>query len=150
MTLKNSVVIFLASDTYAASLTSAASEISMASTNSKTLFSSKQFLILMVSSPVVPKWLILVPFCGLNHSKFKSLLIFGNIYVRGCWGQLILFFEKKNKTQISKPPDYAATGKWRNMLCVSKLTRITLHERMFENNNLDHGIYNTHVQVLVK
>ena len=67
LTLKNSVVIFLASDTYAASLTSAASEISMASTTSKTLFSSKKFLILMISSHLVPKWPILVPFCGLDH-----------------------------------------------------------------------------------
>ena len=43
LTLKNSVVIFLASDTYAASLTSAASETSMASRTYKTLYHSKNF-----------------------------------------------------------------------------------------------------------
>ena len=41
LTLKNSLVIFLASDTYAASLTSAASETSMASMTSKALFPQK-------------------------------------------------------------------------------------------------------------
>jgi hypothetical protein len=40
-TLKNSLVIFLASDTYAASLTSAASETSMASMTSKAPFPQK-------------------------------------------------------------------------------------------------------------
>ena len=39
LTLKNSVVIFLASDTYAASLTSTASETSMALVTSKAHFS---------------------------------------------------------------------------------------------------------------
>ena len=42
LTHKNSVVIFLASDTYAASLTSAASETSMASTTLKILFHQKK------------------------------------------------------------------------------------------------------------
>ena len=41
LTLKNSLVIFLASDTYAASLTLAASETSMASMTSKALFPQK-------------------------------------------------------------------------------------------------------------
>ena len=47
LTLKNSLVIFLASDTYAASLTSAVSETSMAL---QVLFPVKNFLILMITS----------------------------------------------------------------------------------------------------
>jgi hypothetical protein len=48
MTLKSSVVIFRALETSAASLTPAASAISLASTASTALFSQKNFLILMV------------------------------------------------------------------------------------------------------
>ena len=55
LTHKNSVVIFRASVTYAASLTSAALETSMASTTLKILFHQKNFLILMISFPLVPK-----------------------------------------------------------------------------------------------
>ncbi len=70
LTHKNSVAIFLASDTYAASLTSAASaasETSMASTTLKIIFHQKNFLILMISFPLVPEWPILVPFCEFDH-----------------------------------------------------------------------------------
>ena len=52
LTHKNSVAIFLASDTYAASLTLAASETSMASTTLKIILHKKKtFLILMISFP---------------------------------------------------------------------------------------------------
>ena len=106
MTLKNSVVIFLASDTYEASLTSPASEISM---TSKTLFSSKKFLILMILSPVVPKQPILVLFCGLDNPKSKILLIFDNPSFRGCRGlPILLFWLFIHKTQMSRPLECAA------------------------------------------
>jgi hypothetical protein len=52
---KNSVAIFLPSDIYAASLTSAASETSMASTTLKIIFHQKNFLILTISFPLVPE-----------------------------------------------------------------------------------------------
>jgi hypothetical protein len=55
LTPKNSVAIFLASDTYAASLTYAASETSMASPTLKINFHQKNFLILMPSFPLVPE-----------------------------------------------------------------------------------------------
>ena len=51
------------SDTYAASLTSAASETSMA------IFSQKT----MISSPLAPKLPILVPFWGLDHQKLLKI-----------------------------------------------------------------------------
>ena len=60
----------------------------------KSHFPSKNFRILMISSPLAPKWPILVPFWRLDHQKSKFLLILGNFSVRGCWGQPILLFWK--------------------------------------------------------
>ena len=60
----------------------------------QSLFSSKIFLILMISSTLAPKRPLLVPYCGLDHQKSKSLLIFGNLSFRSCWGQPMLLFWK--------------------------------------------------------
>ena len=73
-------------------------------------FSSKNCLILMIASPLAPKWPILIPFCGLDHQKSKFLLVSCNFDVRGCWGQPILLFWKNiDKTQMSPSPECAAT-----------------------------------------
>ena len=94
LTHKNSVAIFLASDTYAASLTSAASETLMASMTSKALFPQKTSWFWWFHPHWAPKWPILVPFWGLDPQKSKFLQILGNFSVRGCRGQLTLLFWK--------------------------------------------------------
>ena len=71
------------------------------------------FLTLMISSPLAPKWPILVHFCGLDHQKSKFLLVSGNLDVRGCWGQpMLLFWKNIEKSQMSQPPKCAATFFW--------------------------------------
>ena len=76
-------------------------------------FSSKNFLILMISSPLAPKLPKLVPFCGLDHKKSWFLLVSGNLDVRGCWGQpMLLFWKNIDKTQMSPSPKCAATFFW--------------------------------------
>ena len=73
--------------TFAASMTSVASTASVASMTSKASFYQKKLLILMVWSSIAPKWLILVPFCGMDHQKSNFSLISGTLSVWGCWGQ---------------------------------------------------------------
>ena len=94
LTLKNPLVIFLASETYAASLTSAASETLMASMTSKALFPQKTSWFWWFHSHWAPKWPILVPFWGLDPQKSKFLHILGIFSVRGCRGQPTLLFWK--------------------------------------------------------
>ena len=55
---------------------------------------SKIILILMVWSSMAPKWPILVIFCEMDHQKSNFSLIFDILYVRGCWGQNMLLFQK--------------------------------------------------------
>ena len=54
--------------------------------------SSKNFLIVVFRSSLVPKWPIVVPFCGMDHKKSNFSMIFDTLYVRGCWGQNTLLF----------------------------------------------------------
>ena len=73
----------------------------------------------MISSPVVPKWPILVPFCRLDHWKSKILLIFDNFSFRGCQGSpMLLFWIFIDKTQMSRSPECTATffKTWRSIL----------------------------------
>ena len=95
--MKNSLKIFLASDTYAASLTSAPSETLMASVTCKALF--PQILTdLNDFIPLAPKWPILV----------QIFTDFSTFSVAGCWGQpMLLFWKLVHETQISKPPEAA-------------------------------------------
>jgi hypothetical protein len=72
LTLNNSVVIFLASDTYAASLTSAASEISMASMTFKTLFSLKKNPVLYDFIPPATKMTNTGPFLWIGSLKSRN------------------------------------------------------------------------------
>ena len=70
------------------------------------LVSLKDLLILMLWSSLAPKWLIPVPFCGMDHQKSNFLLIFDTLSVGGCWGQpMLLFWKLIDETQISKPPE---------------------------------------------
>ena len=80
--LDDSVVIFQALQTSAASLTSMASVTSLASTASKAIFPQKDFLVLMVWSSQAPKWPILVIFCRMDHQKSNFLLIYGTSFYR--------------------------------------------------------------------
>ena len=72
-----------------------------------------QSMLLFWKMVVVPKWPILIPFCGLDHQKSKFLLVSCNLDVRGCWGQPILLFWKNiDKTQMSPSSECAATFFW--------------------------------------
>jgi hypothetical protein len=55
---------------------------------------SKNFLILMIWAFLAPKWPILVLFCEMDHQKSNFSLIYGTLFVRGCWGQLMFLFWK--------------------------------------------------------
>ena len=60
----------------------------------------------MVETSLVPKWPILVPFCGMDHQKSNFSLIFDTLSVGGCWGHpMLIFWKLVDKTQISKPPE---------------------------------------------
>ena len=63
----------------------------------KSLISLKNFLVLIVGLSLALKWLILFPFCWMNHQKSKFSLISYTLSVRGCWGQPILLFWKQRK-----------------------------------------------------
>ena len=64
----------------------------------------------MISSLLAPKWLKLVPFCGLDHKKTQISLVSGNFDVRGSWGQpMFLFWKNIDKTQMSPSPKCATT-----------------------------------------
>ena len=65
------------------------------------LFFSKNFLILMVSSSMASKWQVFVFFCWMVQQKSKISLIYGTISVRGCWGQpMLLFWKLVDETQM--------------------------------------------------
>ena len=92
LTHKNSLVSFLASDTYATSLTLAVSETSTvaystAPTTSKALFPKKN---LMTSSTLVPIWPILVDWI------VKKNLIFTNIWQYLLEAECAATFQKKS------------------------------------------------------
>ena len=71
--------------------------------------SSKNFLVLMVWSSLVPKLPILVIFCRMDHQKSFFLLIYGTSSIGGCWGQPMLLFWKLDETQMPKPQKHADT-----------------------------------------
>ena len=87
MTPKSSVVIFEPLETSAASLTSPASVASLASATSTAPIYSKNFLFLIIWSPLVPKWPTLALFCGISQEKSKFSLVSDTISVGGWWGQ---------------------------------------------------------------
>ena len=80
--------------TSAASLTSSAYATSLASYSLKSPISPKNFLILMIGSPLAPKWPILAPFCGMDLKKSNFSLLLGTLSVGSSWGQLMLLFKK--------------------------------------------------------
>jgi hypothetical protein len=83
-------------------MTSVASTASMASMTSTASINQKKILILMIWSSSAPKWSIPVPFCRMDHQKFKFSLISDIFSVGGCWGQVILLFWKLvDKNQMS-------------------------------------------------
>ena len=55
--------------------------------------SSKNFLILMVWSSSVPKWPILVPFCGMDHQKSNFSLILALFLLEAIEASRCYFFE---------------------------------------------------------
>ena len=106
--LDDSVVIFQALQTSAASLTSVASATGLNSLYSH--ISSKNFLILMVWSSITPKLPIVVIFCEMDHQKPNFALIYGTLSGGGCWGQLMLLFQKLvDETQMLEPQEYTDT-----------------------------------------
>ena len=92
-TLKNSVVIFKALDTFTASLTSAASATSMASRTSKALFHQKTSWFWWFHPPWHQNdqnWSLFVDWI----TKIQIFTDIWQLSIRGCWGQSVLFFWK--------------------------------------------------------
>ena len=71
MTLKSSVVIFQALELLQPNWPHRSLQPHWPLQPQKLYFTKKNFLILMVGSFLAPKWLILAPFSGMDHQKFK-------------------------------------------------------------------------------
>ena len=59
-------------------------------------------MVLIVGSFLALKWLILFPFCWMNHQKSKFSLISYTLSVRGCWGQPKIYYLRIPKLLSNK------------------------------------------------